>query len=143
MPMNNQEWLDAWRGADRVKRYQLVERLARARLDDLIPGTSLTTAQLCEALFPVMQERGPGIAVRKAIMLHLMSLAKGTMKDCATKNMDAEPRMWMGKAVRPWIWKRGNAARKAPCPCCAGKGYRDVNDTCQPQSLAEAEPAIA
>lgn len=123
--MNNDEWVIAWRGASRSEQYALVERLARKALT----AEPISTNALAELLLPELSVRGFGIDVRKGIIACLMRMAKGTMADCATKDMECEPRLWYGRQVRPWLWKSGTAKIRERCPHCHGKGYLSESDT--------------
>lgn len=123
--MTNEQWVTAWRDASHNERFALFEREARK----VLTAEPIDTKRLAELMFPELSQRGPGIDCRKSMVQHLMKLAKGSMSDCASKDMTGEPRMWYGKAVRPWIWKSGTAKIRERCPHCHGKGYMSESDT--------------
>lgn len=119
-PKSNDFWSNAldpnnsWQ-----KAYETVHHEARGYLTQM-PGPSISTNALVEALFPLMSTRGAGAEARDRIYKALKALATHDMKDCATYK---DPEMLYGKQIRRTIWLKP----RPKCEACNGTGIKNAS----------------
>jgi len=119
-PKNNDFWsgaLDpdiAWQTA-----YATVEHEAREYLAQM-PGPSVSTNGLVEAIFPLMSTRGAGIDARNRIYKALKAAATHGMRDCVS---EGPLEMMYGKQIRRNIWLKP----RPKCKACNGTGIENAS----------------
>lgn len=98
------QWIHTMQQGPHVARPFIVEQ-ARLFLSSEPNDTpkNMSTATLSECLWPAAHAIGEAITLRKSMVDLLLKCAKHELSDCC-KQGSPSGRLFMGKAVKPWIW---------------------------------------